>query len=412
MKRGAKAQLFTLDLLLALIPLTIALGISASAISGMSIQLEDYIIFYSEQRVSSDVSDVLIKSPGEPYDWTISNIQTLGFATHLEEWGCGSGLSNSTMVNLLDTTKLSSFQTNPTGPGISASLQNLSSGKNIRIIVTNTTDTLVDVMGYYPSGVWTVTNNSATISATIAGLTNSHVSEKPVGIISRPIGTLELQDKFQLPDPIAIKSTPAIGDLDGDGVREIVVGSDNGKVHAFHANESGSVVWTFNTNTSNSISSPILADINSDGNLEVIIGDTGTTGSGGDVKGSIYAIDSSGKGLWSYYSNDDILSSPAVADIDADGNMEIVCGGMWEDRNLTVLSHTGTVEWSFQSGITNNDRFIGSPAIGDLNGDNTLEIVAGTYNNKLYAGTGKSESNKDKLRWLYRKVSSEKSRVD
>jgi hypothetical protein len=387
MKRGSKAQLFTLDLLLALIPLTIALGISASAISGMSIQLEDYIIFYSEQRVSSDVSDVLTKSPGEPHDWTISNIQTLGFATHLGEWGCGTGLSNSTLVNLLDTDKLTSFQTNPTGPGISASLQNVSSGKSIRIVVTNTTDTLVDVMGYYPGGVWTVTNNSATINSTIAPLTNAHVSEKPVGIISRTIDDLELDAKFRLSgQAAAIKSTPAVGDLDGNGEREIVVGSENGKVHAFHSNESGNVEWTFNSNTSNSISSPVLSDINNDGELEVIIGDTGSTGSGGAVKGSIYAIDSNGNGLWSYYSNDDIISSPAVADIDADGNMEIVFGGMWQDHNLTVVSHTGTLEWSFQSGAdVNLDKFRASPAIGDINGDNTLEIVAGTCNNKLYA---------------------------
>ena len=134
MKRGTKAQLFTLDLLLALIPLTIALGISANAISGVSTQMEDYISLYSKQRIVSDAADVLVKAPGEPNDWSISTIETLGFATHLGEWGCGTGLSNSTLANILDVSKLSDFQTNPANAVISSTLQNLSSGKNIRIV--------------------------------------------------------------------------------------------------------------------------------------------------------------------------------------------------------------------------------------------------------------------------------------
>lgn len=385
MTGGTKAQLFTLDLLLALIPLTIALGMSANAISGVSIQIEDYISLYSKQRIVSDAADVLVKTPGEPNDWSISNMETLGFATHLGEWGCGTGLSNSTLVNVLDVTKLSNFQNNPTNPVISSTLRNLSGSNNIRVVVTNSTDTLVDVMGYYSGGAWTVTNDSATISAAVDGVTNLYAAERPVGIITRPIGTLELQASFKLDgSTAAIKSTPAVGDLDGDGVREIVVGSDNGMVYAFYPNESGNVKWAFSTSFSNFISSPVLVDINNDTKLEVLIGD-GDGGQGGGT-GTLYAIEYDGTGLvWSYGADDDIRGSPAVADIDADGYKEIVFGGMWNDHNLTVLSHTGSVEWSFQPGTGSEDRFWASPAIGDIDNDGDLEIVAGTCNYKLYA---------------------------
>ncbi|MEE8401230.1 MAG: FG-GAP-like repeat-containing protein [Candidatus Hydrothermarchaeaceae archaeon] len=379
---GAKAQLFTLDLLLALIPLTIALGMSASAISGVSIQIEDYLSLFSKQRVASDVADVLVKTPGEPKDWSISNMETLGFATHLGEWGCGTGLSNSTLANILDITKISNFQQNPTNSVISSTLQNLSGNRNIRIVVTNSTTTLVDVMGYHPGGVWTVTNSSATIASTISGITDLYVSERPVGIITRPVGTLELQTSFALPGSIAIKSTPAVGDLNGDGIREIVVGSNGGKVYAFYPN--GSIIWTYSTNYSNFISSPALVDINNDTKLEVLIGDGDGNGVG---EGTLYAIKYDGSGLiWAYGADDDIYASPAVADIDDDGYDEVVFGGMWKDNKLTVLTYKGGIKWSYKSGITDSDRFEASPAIGDLDGDaSSLEIVAGTCNAKLYA---------------------------
>jgi uncharacterized membrane protein len=80
MKKGAKAQLFTLDLLLALIPLTIALGISASAISGVATQIEDYTDIYGMKRIATDAADVLIKTSGDPKEWDNSSVQVLGFA--------------------------------------------------------------------------------------------------------------------------------------------------------------------------------------------------------------------------------------------------------------------------------------------------------------------------------------------
>lgn len=379
MKRGAKAQLFTLDLLLALVPLTIALGMSASAMSGVSIQVEDYLSIYSNQRLASDAADVLVKAPGEPTDWTVSTIKTLGFATHLGELGCGTGLSNSTLLNVLDTTKLSNFQSNPTNAVISATLKNLSASNNIRIVVTNSTDTLVNVMGYYSGGTWTVTNDSTTINATIANATDLYVAERPVGITSRPIGTLELQSEINLSPGVAIRSTPAVGDLNNDGLREIVVGSDTvaGEVYAFYPN--GTIIWTFTgTNYSNHISSPVLADINDDNRLEVLIGDGGNVGGG--IKGTLYAINYDGSGLvFAYEADSEIWASPAVADIDETGDLEVVFGGI--DYDLTVLNYTGGIKWNY----TSSDRFKSSPAIGDINNDGDLEIVAGTCNNELYA---------------------------
>ncbi len=67
-----RAQLFAIDLLLAFIPLTIMLGMSANALSGMAFQVQDYANIYSLQRKTNDAADILIKSPGTPPNWNSS----------------------------------------------------------------------------------------------------------------------------------------------------------------------------------------------------------------------------------------------------------------------------------------------------------------------------------------------------
>lgn len=62
-----------MDLLLALVPLTIVLGMSANAISGVTTQIQDYIYIYSMQRVTNDAIDALVKSRGTPPDWNYTN---------------------------------------------------------------------------------------------------------------------------------------------------------------------------------------------------------------------------------------------------------------------------------------------------------------------------------------------------
>lgn len=78
-----KAQLFTLDLLLALVPLTLVLGMSANAMGGVVTQIQEYAYFYSMQRQVSDAADVLIKTPGVPPNWNVTNPPTtIGLAKY------------------------------------------------------------------------------------------------------------------------------------------------------------------------------------------------------------------------------------------------------------------------------------------------------------------------------------------
>ncbi len=67
-----------------------------------------------------------------------------------------------------------------------------------------------------------------------------------------------------------IESSPALGDIDGDGHLEVVVGCRDGLVYALNG-EDGSFLWSYTTGGQVK-SSPALGDIDDDGNLEVVVG--------------------------------------------------------------------------------------------------------------------------------------------
>ncbi len=88
MFKSKKAQLFSLDLMLALVPLTIALGMSANAMSGVVNQMQEYSDWYSAKDRVDDAADVLIKTSGVPADWNDTLAPTvLGLAVYTESEG-------------------------------------------------------------------------------------------------------------------------------------------------------------------------------------------------------------------------------------------------------------------------------------------------------------------------------------
>ncbi len=127
-----------------------------------------------------------------------------------------------------------------------------------------------------------------------------------------------------------ILSSPAICNIDSDDSLEVVIGSNDGKVYCFEADpreidcegkanpkddgmidaggDSGTydVLWIFDTSTVKGssgeigISSPVVGDIDYDGQLEVLIGDNG---------GTLYCISAGGKCIpgqvdWPKFHND------------------------------------------------------------------------------------------------------------
>ena len=160
-------------------------------------------------------------------------------------------------------------------------------------------------------------------------------------------------------------SSPAIGDIDNDGDLEVVVGSKDDYVYAWH--HDGRLVDGWPQATSGSVvASPALVDIDGDGYLEIVVG---------SLDDKVYVWRYNGEIVigWPQKAGGDVRSSPAIGDIDNDGDLEIVIGTNSFSDNAWAWHHNGglVAGWPKDIGYYVNS----TPTLADLDGDGDLEIV-------------------------------------
>ncbi|KQA19258.1 beta-prism lectin domain-containing protein [Vibrio metoecus] len=162
---------------------------------------------------------------------------------------------------------------------------------------------------------------------------------------------------------------PAAADLDGDGLIEIVSSSEKSP-YINILDHQGNIKKQL-TKSARSAGAITLADINSDGQIEILASDgvynydSGLLFSHDWTPGSI-AFDSNGNGqkevfangalyqnngayLWQYQTNDTVWFS-SVANLDGDNNPELVVSvpaslNTAQNSEIAVLEHDGTVKW-------------------------------------------------------------------
>jgi hypothetical protein len=221
-------------------------------------------------------------------------------------------------------------------------------------------------------------------------------------------------------------SSPALGDLDGDGIDDIVICSEEIGVHAYlsssddwvrYAGTGGNLLW--------SLATPIIADLENDGYLEVlIVNDAGT----------VYAWRNDGQsvipgnnGFFAQTVGSSSMGFPclAVADLDRDGYNEVIVGtgGLYifdieghpllevqdypylfgiaianidENEDLEIIAlgadtnhltlsafkKDGTQPANYPIILEELDAgawYGNHPAVGDLEGDGILEIVVAVW---------------------------------
>lgn len=182
-----------------------------------------------------------------------------------------------------------------------------------------------------------------------------------------------------------MRSSPALGDVNSDGILEVIIGSGDHKVYALNGKD-GSEVWSFTTGD-NVWSSPALGDVDGDGTLEVVIGST-------DFK--VYALNGEeGSEFWNFTTGGDVDSSPALGDVDGDGMLEVVVGSN-DNKTYALNGEDGSELWNFSTGSGNggvmNHPMFSSPALGDVDSDDMLEVIIGSNDGNVYALNGEDGS--------------------
>ncbi|MEM0473116.1 MAG: PQQ-binding-like beta-propeller repeat protein [Candidatus Aenigmatarchaeota archaeon] len=164
-----------------------------------------------------------------------------------------------------------------------------------------------------------------------------------------------------------IYSSPAIGDVDGDGNIDVVFASYDRKLYSL-IGYNGTKLFEFLTNNSIASSPSLLATQES--YMKIITA---------SYDGNVYAINGSdGSKLWNFTTGGLIFSSPAIYDINNDNIQEIIIGSY--DKNIYVLNSTyGQKIWNYTTG----GRIISSPSVVSFSGD--VLIIVGSHDGKLYA---------------------------
>ncbi len=206
-------------------------------------------------------------------------------------------------------------------------------------------------------------------------------------------------------------SSPAIGDVDGDPYFEIFVGSGAGSGAyqgvLFGFNDHGSEVRDGDSNPATHgifyksasteakfmYSSPAIADLDDDGKDEIVFHEK--TSHQGPSQSTIYAFEGDGSVMPGFPVGDSTTrattSSPAIADIDGNGDLEIIAV---TETQVFVLNHDGSVYPGWPKTLTALPSsggglrdFMSSPAVGDLDGDTNVEVVVGWLDGLVYAWT-------------------------
>jgi hypothetical protein len=204
-----------------------------------------------------------------------------------------------------------------------------------------------------------------------------------VGTASAP--TFEAAGELEIEG--AYHNAPAFGDLDDDGDLDLVLGTWQSDLEYFE-NTGSTAAPAFERAASpvaalprGSNATPTLGDLDGDGDLDLIVGESdgtltlfGNTGDAGNVR---FELATEG------YLDLDVgrRSFPVLVDFDGDGDLDLVVGS--EDAGISYFENRGGAnEADFQSSqgalpaAAELPRFV-TPTFGDLDGDGDLEMVTG-----------------------------------
>ncbi|RJQ18168.1 hypothetical protein C4573_00410 [Candidatus Woesearchaeota archaeon] len=215
-------------------------------------------------------------------------------------------------------------------------------------------------------------------------------------------------------------SSSVVEDIDNDQQDEILFGTKTGEITCLtmqgmpkwkfnvHENLTETEMFFFDPESMNAINaSPLVTDINNDGKKEVIFG---------SETGNVYCLNHFGQLLWKYKAESSIKG--AVADFTLNGKSFLVFGSI--DQHLYVLNSAGNMVWKIKAksviestpcvmhdhilfgtddgtlycvdfkgnllwGYKTKGKIIAQPVVEKLQGTDEYTVVVGSYDGYLYA---------------------------
>ncbi len=220
-------------------------------------------------------------------------------------------------------------------------------------------------------------------------------------------GATGLLESFTSTSPLMVgvdagsQAAPDFADIDGDGDLDAVVGGTDGSLRYFENTGTAAApnfveilgrANPFNDIDVGTESAPVLADIDGDGDLDLVVGATDGTLDYFENTGTTAApVFVEVVGIANPFDAIDVgsQSTPVFADIDGDGDLDLVVGAT--DGTLSYFENTGSAlvaGFVEQSGAANPYDGIdvggqSAPNFTDADNDGDLDLVVGTSDGTL-----------------------------
>lgn len=181
-----------------------------------------------------------------------------------------------------------------------------------------------------------------------------------------------------------VSGAVAVGNIDGDAYPEIVFTaylSVGERLYILEHDGTLKAQWPATSSGRYHLSDPVLADINKDGILEIVMGADET----------LVVLDGRTASLtpvWirSLGERDAKVTTSAVADLDNDGKLEIISGAPntnnWILSSLKISRSDGTEYLT----VPLANELPGNPVLGDVDDDGDLEIIFSSWMNRPEKG--------------------------
>jgi hypothetical protein len=190
-------------------------------------------------------------------------------------------------------------------------------------------------------------------------------------------------------------SAPALADLDGDGDMDLMLGAADGTLRYFeNLGTAIAPLYQERSGTDHPLdgadvglaSAPVFADLDGDGDLDAIVG---------DHAGALHYFENTGSATTPIYRErvgvanplDGVvvgaMSRPALVDLDGDGDLDVLVGE--SGGTLQFFENTGSgvaPQFEARTGLENPFAGIGfgpssAPVFADIDGDGDADLVLG-----------------------------------